>query len=244
MKKEIVKKILYIMKKASLNSTEIKSLRKNYDTLKNVFINQELVEKIESLETIVDSYDIILAFFYGVSDKKDNGDKRIMALNGGIENAVDLSLNYRFPVYRAAKKQLADIQNTDNYLIIKTSEYLSYINYELIKLAYFFGVSINPTHIIQKGQHKNLINEINKNTNLCFLSEKIKYCRKSAHITQQQISIDLQVNRTLISKYENNVCKPPITFIMNYSNYFCININDFLNDSVSLQDFIRKYPNT
>lgn len=63
MKKELVKKILYIMKKASLNSTEIKSLRKNYDTLKNVFINQELVEKIESLETIVDSYDIILAFF-------------------------------------------------------------------------------------------------------------------------------------------------------------------------------------
>lgn len=244
MKKELAKRIVYYIKKASLNSIEIKSLIKSYDSLKNVFINQDLIQKIESLETIIDSYDILLAFICGVSDRKNNSDKRVMALNGGIEHAVDLSLNYRFPVYRAVKKQLVGIQSTDNYLIIKAGEYLSYINYELIKLAYIFGVSINPTHKIQKGPHKNSINEINKNTNLCFLSEKIKYCRKSAHITQQQISIDLQVNRTLISKYENNVCKPPITFIMNYSNYFCININDFLNDSVSLQDFIRKYPNT
>lgn len=242
MKTELLEKIIQNIKKASLNNAEIISLRKNYDSIKNIYVNQIIIEKIEELQTIVDSYDLLLAFFCGTSDRKKHNAELFLALNGGIEQVVDLSFNYRFPEYRAVKKQLANIQISNDCLINKAVEYLSYINYELIKLAYIFGVQTHCIHEFQKGLPKNTIKDTFINPNLSFLSEKIKYCRKSAHITQQQISNDLQVNRTLISKYENDVCKPPIAFIMNYSNYFSININDFLNDNVSLQEFKRKYP--
>lgn len=214
---------------------ELSFLDSEYNRIKSMYSNAELIKEIEDLQLIVNQYDIICAFLSGCSDKKNNKNNVPLVMQGGIEEVVNTSFNYEIPQYRTAKRLLNFIsQNNEGNLIDKLFECLSYINYEYIKIAYFFGVKTIC--------YFNKVDNVSSRYNLMQLGEKIKYCRKRAHLTQEKVGNIIGVNRTLLSKYENSVCMPKITFIKQYSKLFQISYIDMVNENISLEIFKEKYP--
>lgn len=223
-----------VIKTKSINC-ELSFLDSEYNRIKSLNSNTELIQEIEDLQSIVNQYDIICAFISGCSDKKNNRNNVLLVMQGGIEEVINTSLNYEIPQYKTAKRLLGFItQNNEGNLIDELLECMSYINYEYIKIAYIFGFKT----ICSSCKVEN----VSSHYNLLQLGEKIKYCRKRARLTQEKVGNIIGVNRTLLSKYENSVCMPKITFIKQYSKLFHISYIDMVNENISLENFKEKYP--
>lgn len=63
---------------------------------------------------------------------------------------------------------------------------------------------------------------------MIFLGKNIRYIRVQKGLSQEQFADDLKVSRSRISSYEENRATPPISFIIDLSNYVNISIDILL----------------
>lgn len=59
---------------------------------------------------------------------------------------------------------------------------------------------------------------------------KIKECRVSAGITQNQLADKINVKRSVISKYETNAISPSLHTINKIANALNVNMSNILNE--------------
>ena len=64
------------------------------------------------------------------------------------------------------------------------------------------------------------------------LSKNIKHLRTLKKLTQESLAEELLVTRSRISSYEENRAKPPISFIIDLSNYVNISIDILLKEKL------------
>lgn len=236
MKEEKIKKILASIKNAVITA-DTNELFKLYQNAKQKINDDELADLAEISYNIINQYDMFLAFLCGLKDGKNHSVKIYDVLNGNLEEAVNITENFKIPQYRCAKQLLKklNILSQDNITLENALEYSSYINYEYIKASYTYAVLL--------WQHCGTNKSKNSPTDktIC-LGQKIKYCRKQAHLTQKKIGLVMGIDRTSLSKYENSVCSPKLEFIVEFSRLFRINPNDLINENLPLSKFKKKYP--
>lgn len=64
------------------------------------------------------------------------------------------------------------------------------------------------------------------------LGEKIKKLRKTKNMTQEQLGAILNVAKSTISQYENNINIPDVTMLKKISNYFQISIDSLVDNQI------------
>ena len=76
------------------------------------------------------------------------------------------------------------------------------------------------------------------------LGIKLRYCRKSAGLTQLQTGDLFELERSGISYYESGKIFPSITYLLNFSKTFNLSIDDLVNNDFTVENFMKKYPVT
>ena len=67
-----------------------------------------------------------------------------------------------------------------------------------------------------------------------YFNKNLKYIRIKKGITQQEIADKLKINRSSISRWENNEMEATIGNAISVSNYFNISLNDFIFKDLSM----------
>jgi transcriptional regulator with XRE-family HTH domain len=62
-----------------------------------------------------------------------------------------------------------------------------------------------------------------------FFSQNIKHLRKRKGLTQEQVAQALEINRSTLNNYENEVSQPTIQALLTFSKYYHIAIDTLLN---------------
>ncbi|BEI48747.1 helix-turn-helix domain-containing protein [Lactiplantibacillus plantarum] len=68
-------------------------------------------------------------------------------------------------------------------------------------------------------------------------SEKLKACRKNAHLTQSQVAEQLHVSRKTISGWENDHSFPDVTSLIRLGDIYNIPLDDLLRDDRLLKHY-------
>ncbi|EEI20831.1 HTH-type transcriptional activator BcrR [Lentilactobacillus hilgardii] len=66
-------------------------------------------------------------------------------------------------------------------------------------------------------------------------SDKVKVCRNKMGLTQEELSVKLNVSRKTVSAWENGRSYPDIQMLILLSNFFEISIDAFLRDEVRVK---------
>ncbi|NWJ50449.1 MAG: LexA family transcriptional regulator [Bacteroidetes bacterium] len=69
-----------------------------------------------------------------------------------------------------------------------------------------------------------------------FLASNIRFLRKQFNLTQDQLSVDLNVNRSMIGAYEEGRAIPRINMLQAISVYFSFSLDQLINTDLSLPD--------
>lgn len=101
-----------------------------------------------------------------------------------------------------------------------------------------FDVSID---YVLGGTSKKKYNNSNSDINTNKLKERLKTLRKSASLTQQELSDILKITRSLISKYELNINLILTNNLIAYCNYFHIS-SDYLLGRINKPNKIKEIP--
>jgi transcriptional regulator with XRE-family HTH domain len=67
-----------------------------------------------------------------------------------------------------------------------------------------------------------------------FTSENLKILRKRKHLTQDDLSSALGLNRATYSGYENGISSPSIDTIVSIANYYGITLDDLIKTELRL----------
>lgn len=66
-------------------------------------------------------------------------------------------------------------------------------------------------------------------------SDKVKVCRNKMGLTQEELSVKLNVSRKTVSAWENGRSYPDIQMLILLSNFFEISIDAFVRDEVRVK---------
>ena len=73
---------------------------------------------------------------------------------------------------------------------------------------------------------------INKN----YTNDNVKFLRESRKYSQEKMADDLDINQATIAKWENNTRKITLEWAIKLSNYFNINIGDFISTNLKIKE--------
>ncbi len=76
---------------------------------------------------------------------------------------------------------------------------------------------------------------------LAVLGKKLRYCRKSTGLTQQQIGELFDIDRTSVSCYETGKIQPPVFYLFNCANEFRLFLDDLADSEYSFEEFTNRY---
>lgn len=68
-----------------------------------------------------------------------------------------------------------------------------------------------------------------------FFAANLKFLRKKAAKTQDNISIDLKIGRTTIANYEAGLSEPNFETLLKFANYFGVSIDGFLSKNMEAE---------
>jgi len=71
----------------------------------------------------------------------------------------------------------------------------------------------------------------------------VKYLRESNNISQSKMSKDLKIDQSTLAKWENGTRQITLDWAIKISNYFNINIGDFISKDL-LHNIDKKLPNS
>ena len=77
---------------------------------------------------------------------------------------------------------------------------------------------------------------------LLYFGKNLKYLRKSKDLTQNEISIILGINKTLIPKYELNDTNPSIDTLIKIADYFSVSIDALLLHDMAVVGIVNEPP--
>lgn len=74
------------------------------------------------------------------------------------------------------------------------------------------------------------------------LSKNILELRKKKGVTQEELASNLNISSQAVSKWENNVCLPDSTMLVDIANFFDVSIDYlFYGDDLSYSDIYEKF---
>lgn len=62
-----------------------------------------------------------------------------------------------------------------------------------------------------------------------FTNSNVKYLREKNKILQEKMAKDLNINQSTLAKWENNTRKITLEWALRLSNYFSIEVGDFIS---------------
>lgn len=84
----------------------------------------------------------------------------------------------------------------------------------------------------------------NSDLSMISIGRKMHYCRKALNYTQKEMGIMFNLDRTIISNYENGKYPPSLSFIIQFAKYLDINLEDLCYIDFDIKMFEIKYPPT
>ncbi len=166
-------------------------------------------------------------------------------LSKGIYEAADLSaLCDSSSTYKSIDNKITELKNNlyDSVLnspmetiLSKVFEIYSYCNHEIIRIALCLGYFSNAYVFEQKNPENTLFDSI------YIIGKKLKYCRKSANLTQDQLSEMLGINKAVIVRYESGNIMPSINTMIKYSEFFKIDLYSIIDDTITLKVFTKMF---
>ena len=74
-----------------------------------------------------------------------------------------------------------------------------------------------------------------------FFNKNLKFIRQQRGISQQELADKLKIDRSTISRWENDEMDVTVSNALQVSNFFNIPIEDFTGKDLSLNNDTRKY---
>ena len=73
-----------------------------------------------------------------------------------------------------------------------------------------------------------------------FTNSNLKYLREKKKITQEKVSKDLKIDQSTIGKWESNSRKITLDWAIRLSQYFEVNIGDFISKNMKEENIYSK----
>lgn len=207
----------------------------------------ELFNELEALICEKSNMEYAYILFEGKNaQQKDNS----AYADGGAEFNFD-SLNRNFSYSRTAQlifelkqkivKSYSAVHNFQHIDVMKSIfQIYDCLNDQLYKLIYAAAWEEEPakeTKALQAdcgGSDSSMIS----------IGKKMQYCRKALNYTQKEMGIMFNLDRTIISNYENGKYLPSLNFIIQFARYLNINLEDLCYIDFDIKMFEIKYPPT
>lgn len=113
------------------------------------------------------------------------------------------------------------------------------LNNQLYKLIYAAVRDENPAKEATPLQA-----DCDSDLSMISIGKKMQYCRKALNYTQKEMGIMFNLDRTIISNYENGKYLPSLNFIIQFARYLNINLEDLCYIDFDIKMFEIKYPPT
>lgn len=248
-KKEVIKKTQ--CKLYSCN--DYKEFQSKYKKGLNNIKEDKILTKLKKIEDLLDKkvkLEIIQA--YNIASNKaelcrDINIKDTLLING-VEDAAQLGELYASStLYRNNENKLKQKMNELHYSVSGTvlekainEIYEVYYNccFELIRAALYVGY-FSDLHLFLGNTYDITTLQLSED----IIGKKLRYCRRYASLTQEEMAKIFKIKRASISKYECGATIPSVKNLLKYSIYFNIDITDLIDDRMSLDSFIDYYSN-
>src|SRR5699024_12095685 len=73
------------------------------------------------------------------------------------------------------------------------------------------------------------------------ISQNIKFFREQHNLTQQQLADQLQMSRSVVAKWENELVVPDILSLLKLSHIFQISLDHLVGNKIFHQDVIKVF---
>jgi len=73
------------------------------------------------------------------------------------------------------------------------------------------------------------------------ISQNIKFFREQHNLTQQQLADQLQMSRSVVAKWENELVVPDILSLLKLSHIFQISLDHLVGNKIFHQDVIKEF---
>lgn len=225
-----------------------------YEEMKNTYKNilngadagfRALIKKYEML--FFRKINLVINYCFKMGKKEALESKNIYSNKTLFERCEINLLSDKSIQYKNIDIQLSELQKdieknicNDVFMLKRFNDLLELYNdviFEISRISFVFGFSNN--YQLLYGDFCSLKKSEPSISKLC--GSKLKYCRKSNHLTQTSLGEKLLVDRTNISNYERGKTKPPLTVLLKYSEIFNIKLEHFADDNFSFNEFVRYY---
>lgn len=190
---------------------------------------------------------LIINYCYKIGKKEAVESKNIYSNKTLFERCAINLLYDKSTHYRNIDIQLSELKKdieqnvcNDEFKLKRFNDLMELYNdiiFEISKIAFVFGFSSN--YQLLYGDLFSLKNTEPSISELC--GSKLKFCRKSKHLTQLALSEELLIDRTNISNYERGKNKPPLDVLLKYSEIFNIKLEHLVDDNFSYSEFVKSY---
>lgn len=246
-KKEVIKKALCKL----YNCNDYKEFQFKYKKELNRIKEDKILTKLKKIESLLDKkvkLEIIQA--YNIASNKAELCRDINIednlLINGVEDAAQLGELYASStLYRSNEKELKQKMNELHYSVSGTAlektineiyEVYSNCSFELIRAALYIGY-FSDLHLFLGNKYDITTLQLSED----IIGKKLRYCRRYASLTQEEMSKIFKIQRASISKYECGAMIPSVKNLLQYSMYFNVDITDLIDDRMSLDAFIDYY---
>lgn len=225
-----------------------------YDEIKNTYKNilnnadaglRTLIKKYETL--FFRKINIIINYCFKIGKNEAVESKNIFSNKTLFERCKVNLLSDKSIHYKNIDKQLSELQKdieqnvcSDEFKLKQFNDLMELYNdilFEISKISFVFGFS-NNYNLVYEDLYSFKNTEPAK-SKLC--GSKLKFCRKSNHLTQSSLSEELLIDRTNISNYERGKVNPPLNVLLKYSEIFDVKLEHLADDNFSFSQFVQYY---